>query len=239
MPVFADDPKVMPLIVQGDAEERLHHARTALTLFEQAEKADAKNSGILLRIAKTYLDLVDEAKPPEEAHYAERAVEYSKRAIELDPQNPKAHLSIAVGYGKLADFVGSKEKIEYSRIIKDEAEKSIALDAEDDYAWYLLGRWNFAVANVSGVLKTVARVAYGGLPSASNEEAARCYKKAADLAPQRLMHHSALARAYTALGKTDLAAKEWRTVLTLKPGTCDEENDRREAQKTLGLAKQD
>lgn len=239
MPVFADDLKVMPLIVQGDAEERQHHVRTALSLFEQAERIDANDPGVLLRIAKAYLDLVDESKSPEDKQDAEHAVEYSKRAVQIAPANAKAHLGVAAGYGRLTDFVGSKTKIEYSRIIKDETDRALSLDATDDFAWNILGRWNFAVANVNGLLKALAEIAYGGLPPASNEEAARCYKKAVELAPQRLMHHSGLARAYTAIGKPELAAKEWKTVLTLRPTGGEEENDRRDALKALGVVKEE
>jgi tetratricopeptide (TPR) repeat protein len=239
LPAFADEPKSMPLIVQGDTEERQHHPRTALALFEEAEKIEPNNPGILLRISHTYFDLIDETKPPEDVQDAERSLEYAKRALVLDPNNAKAHLGVAVGYGKLTDFVGSKTKVEYSKVIKDETEKSIAIDPADDFAWYLLGRWNFEVANIGGMLKFLANVVYGGLPAASNEEAVRCYKKAAEIAPQRLMHHSALARAYSALGKAELAVKEWRTVLSLKPTDKNEETDKEAAERTFKLTKSD
>jgi tetratricopeptide (TPR) repeat protein len=239
LPAFADDSRSMPLIIQGDTEERMHHPRTALALFEEAEKLEPRNPGILLRIAHAYFDLIDETKPPEEVQNAELSLEYSKRALELDPNNAKAHLSVAVGYGKLTDFVGSRTKVEYSKVVKDETEKSIAIDPEDDFAWYLLGRWNYEVANIGGMLKLAANIVYGGLPSASNEEAVRCYKKAAGIAPQRLMHHSALARAYAALGKVELAAKEWRTVLSLKPSDKNEELDKRLAERAEKPARSD
>jgi hypothetical protein len=111
--------------------------------------------------------------------------------------------------------------------------KSIALDPNDDYAWHVLGRWHFGVANVNAMLRTLAKVVYGGIPPASNEEAARHLKKASDLAPQRIIHHSELARIYTIMGQHDLAAKEWKAVLALPAVDKEDEADKREARAAL------
>lgn len=229
-PVLADDLKLTELIVQADTEEREHHPRAALPPLDEAEKLAPENPGILLRLSRIYMELADQAHALENA---QRCLEYAQRALQKDPECAKAHLGVAVGYGKLTDFVNSKTKIEYSKVVRDEAEKSIQLDPTDDYAWYLLGRWNYEVTNVSPMLKVIAKLVYGGIPSASHEEAVRYYKKAIELAPQRLMHHSGLARAYAALGKTDLAAREWRIVLTLPPSSREEEEDHAEAEKFL------
>ncbi len=233
LPALADDSKATHLVAQGDAEQSQHHTRAALALFEQAEKLDPANPALLLRISRAYSDLVEETKPPEDARDAGRSLDYAKRGLSLDPGGAKAHLAVAVAYGKLTDFVGNKTKLEYSKVIKSEAEKSLAIDAGDDFAWYLLGRWNYGVANVNGLLKALSTVVYGGLPPASNEEAVRCFKKAIEIAPQRLVHHSALARAYTSMGNRELAAKEWRTVLSLPATTSEEETDKAEARKAL------
>ena len=46
-----------------------------------------------------------------------------------------------------------------------------------------------------------ARVVYGGMPPATNDDAIRCLKKAVELGPRELSHHAALARAYSAAGR--------------------------------------
>jgi tetratricopeptide (TPR) repeat protein len=223
------------VLAEGDAEDRQGHTRAALTCFRQAEKIDPHNVGVLLRIAKQFSDLVEETKPEDAARsIAEQSLEYSKRAVEFDPRNAKGRLSLAVAYGRLTDFVGNKLKLEYSRIVKDETQKSIELDPADDFGWYVLGRWHFSVANVNAVLKAMARLVYGGMPQASNEEAARCLRKAVELAPQRLMHHSALARVYQAMGRKDLASREWQIVLALPASDKDEEKDKADARAALG-----
>ena len=235
-PALAEDPKLTALLKQGDAEERLGHTRAALNCFRAAEQLNPQHVGALLRISKQYSDLIATTQPPSAAEQlARRALQYSQRAVELEPKTAKAHLSVAIACGKLTDFVGNKEKLEYSKIIKGEAQKSIALDPTDDYAWHVLGRWHSGVANVGGVLKLMAKVVYGGMPSASNEEAARCLLKASELAPRRIIHHSELARVYQLMGKKALAKKEWESVLALPAVDREDLKDQADARAALGF----
>jgi tetratricopeptide (TPR) repeat protein len=235
---FAEDPRVTALLKQGDAEERLGHTRNALNHFRAAEEIDTRHVGVLLRISKQYSDLIAVTKPKEAAQQiAQKSLTYAQRAVEIDPNVAKGHLSLAIAYGKMTDFVGNKEKLEYSKLIKTEVEKSIELDQTDDYAWHVLGCWHGGVANVSGMLKLMAKLVYGGMPPASNEDAVKCFKKAIELAPQRIMHHSELARVYQNMGKNDLAAKEWKVVLSLPPADHEDEKDHAEAREALKLPK--
>ena len=233
---FAEEPKITTLLRHGDAEEKLGHTKAALADFRAAEELDANNVAVLVRLSKAYADLVDVTKPPEAAEqFAHKALDCAQRALDLDPKVAKAHLDRAIAYGKLTDFVGNKTKLEYSKIIKEETAKSIELDPTDDMAWYVLGRWHAGVANVSGVLRVLAKVVYGGMPAASNEEAAKCLKHATELAPQRIMHHAELARIYKAMGRADLAAKEWQTILALPSTDSDDEKEKTFAREGLGL----
>ena len=232
---LGEDPRVTALISKGDAKERQHHTRAALAAFRAAEQIEPENVGVLLRMAKQYSDLVDETRPENAARLlAEKARDYALRAVQLAPDNAKARLTLAVCYGKLTDFVGSKTKLEYSKLIRDETLASIALDPRDDFAWHVLGRWHFGVANVNGMLKAIANIVYGGLPEASNEEAIKALKRACEIAPQRIIHHSELARVYKAIGNDELAAKEWQLVLSLPATDIGDEKDKREAQTAVG-----
>lgn len=231
---FAEEPKVAALLREGEAEAKQGRTKTALAAFRAAEELDAKNVPVLLRLSRTYSDLVDVTKPPESEQFAHKSLDYAQRAVDLDPKVAKAHLSRAIAYGKLTDFVGNKTKLEYSKIIKEETEKSLALDPTDDFAWYVLGRWHAGVANVSGVLRVLAKVVYGGMPAASNEEALRCLKKAAELAPQRIRHRAELARLYKTMGQPGLAAKEWQAVLALPAAEADDEKEKTAARAALG-----
>jgi len=234
----ADDPRLVALVKQGDAEQRQGHAQAALNSFLAAEAIDNRDVGVLLRISKQYEDLIAVTKPKEAAEQvAKKAFAYAQRAVEIDPKVAKAHLCLAVAYGRMTDFIGNKEKLEYSKIIKDETVKSIELDPTDDYAWHVLGCWHSGVANVNGMLKLLAKMVYGGMPPASNEEAVKCLKKACELAPQRIMHRSELARVYQLMGQKDLADKEWKIVISLPMQDKDDETDQAEARAALNLPK--
>jgi tetratricopeptide (TPR) repeat protein len=235
VPAPADDnPQVAELIKLGVADDAHGDTRGAIEQFEAADKASPNNAVITVWLSKEYSDLIAVTKPPAEAaKVAQTSLDYAKRAVELDPGSAKAHLALAVGYGRMTDFTDNKTKLIYSKIIKEEAEKSLAIDPTDDYAYHVLGRWNYGIASLNPVLKLMAKFIYGGLPDASMEDAASYFKKAAEIAPQRIIHHLELARTYTALGKTDLADKEWETILTLHPANAEDEAAQKEARETL------
>jgi tetratricopeptide (TPR) repeat protein len=237
LPAFAEDSRVTTLLMRGDAQERQHHTRAALAAFRAAEQLEPDNVGVLLRMSKQYSDLITQAGSGADArNFAERARQYAARAVELAPDNAKAHLSLAICYGKLTEFVGSRTKVEYSKIVHDETLRSIEFDPHDDFAWHVLGRWHYEVANISSMLKTVAKLIYGGLPAASNEEAIKHLKKASEIAPQRIIHHSELARVYRTVGRMDLAIKEWQAVAVLPATDHDEEKEKSEAETALNRA---
>jgi tetratricopeptide (TPR) repeat protein len=238
MQVFAEDPRVTSFIQQGDLAEKQGKPRAALVSLRAAEAIEPQNVGVLLRISKQYGDLIDVTKPEDNAkRIADLALDYGNRALEVDPKNAKAHLNLAVSYGHLTDFVGNKTKLEYSKIIHDETVKSIELDPTDDFAWHVLGRWEAGVANVNGVLKALASLVYGGMPKASNEEAVKCFKKALEIAPQRIMHHGELAHVYKQMGKNDLALQEWQNTLGIRAQDSDDENYQKEGRAALEAAR--
>lgn len=233
---FAENEKLLALLQQGDVQFSHHQPRSALATFQEAEKLDPNRLDVLLRLSQQHGNLIAEAKSPADAQRsAERSLSYAKRSVEIAGENAKAHLALAVAYGRLADFVSNKTKLEYSKIIKTETLKSIVLDPTDDYAYHVLGRWNYSVANLNPVLKFMAQYIYGGVPVASNDEAVRYFKHAIEIAPQRIIHHHELARTYLAEGQRDLARKEWQTVLELPAFDAQDEQARREAKEALRL----
>jgi tetratricopeptide (TPR) repeat protein len=227
-------PEAEQLIEQGDAQVQALHAQEALALFDGAAKADPNDVEIILRVSQQCSNLISQANSPQEAEgYARRSLDEAKQAVAIAPDNPKAHLALAVAYGRLTDFEDSRTKVADSRHVKEEAEKTLELNPKEDFAYHVLGRWNYAVATLNPFLKLVAKYIYGGMPDASLEEAVRDYKKAIELAPERLIHHHELARTYVALGQMDDARKEWETELTLKPEDNEGVTDQKEAREEL------
>lgn len=227
---IAASPQAEQLIMQGDAEVRAMHADSALGFFDQAAKADPNDVEILLRISQACSNLIAQARTASEKEiYARRSLDEAKQALALAPENPKAHLAVAVAYGRLTDFVDNRTKVEYSRYVKAEADTTLELDPKEDFAYHVLGRWNYSVATLNGFMKLIAKYVYGGMPDASLEEAVRDFKKAIELAPERVIHHHELARAYVALGQMDDARAEWEKELTLRPEDNEGVKDQEEA----------
>lgn len=203
---FAANGPDSDLLAQGDALDKQLKTSEALAIYLEAEKVAPSDAEILRRIAKANAELmVDTDSKVKKKELGLKAVDYAKRAVAADPKNALAHLSLAICYGRVASLLDNQTKIDHSRLVKQEAEKSIALDPSNDYAYHVLGAWNYELAGLNMVLRAVAKVVYGGIPDASYEDAVKYFQKAIELAPQRVAHHIELGRTYAAMGKADLA----------------------------------
>ena len=192
---------------------RLAHA---LESYLQAEKLGATDPDTLTHIARQYALLMnDTASDEEQRRLGERALEYSKRAVAANPTHARSVLSVAICYGRLIRFQDTRTKVEYSRFVKEYADRALKLDPTDSYAWHVLGAWNYELAQMGPLSRAFVKVVYGGMPPASNEEAERLFRKAVELAPERVSHHAELGRTLAALGKKNEARLELNKALSL------------------------
>lgn len=207
------------LIRKGDTYYSKLQPTDALKFYLPAEKMEPNNPQLLVRIARQYRHLMtDAARKEEKLALGTTAVDYAKRAVSLLPNDPDTQLAVAISYGKLLPFLGSKEQVLDARIIKSAVDKVIAMDANNDLAWQVLGRWYLNLAEVSGVKRALAQVAYGKLPAATFEDAVRCFEKAIELNPNRLMHYIELGRTYADMGMAS-KAREFITKGLSMPNT--------------------
>ena len=196
------------LIKQGDIFYLKLQPDEALKFYLPAEKLDPDNAGLLVRISRQYRHLMsDAAKRDEKLRLGNIAVGYSRRAVALAPKDPEAQLSVAISYGKVLPLQGKREQVDNSRVIKAAAEKVLELDPRNDLGWHVLGRWYFNMANVGTVKRALAQLAYGKLPTATNDDAVRCFAKAIELNPSRLMHYIELGRTYAEMERPAEARK--------------------------------
>ena len=225
---------ITALIAQGDAYDAKLDNAHALEAYLEAEKLGSKDAETLYRIARQYaLSMNDTTSESTQLDLAQTALVYAKRAIAADPKSAKAQLSAAVCYGRLVPFVSSRQKVEYSRLIKEHADTALKLDPSDSYAWHILGVWNYELAKMGMMMRGVVKVVYGGMPPASNEEAARLLRKAVELAPDRVSHHVELGRTYLALGMKEEARGELQRGLALPNREKDDPESKRRAQEAL------
>ncbi len=190
------------LIREGDKLDAEYKPAAALQFYLPAEKLDPGNAALLVKIARQYVfRMPDLPSGAAQLQSGRTALAYAERAVKLAPNLCDAHLSVAICLGKLTPLLGNKESVEASRRIKLAAETAVKLDPRSDYAWHMLGRWHQAMADISGVTRVVAKLVYGELPAASNEEAARCFQQSIALKPDRLIHHIELGRTYAQMGR--------------------------------------
>jgi len=228
------NPDVDRLLTQGDAFDAQLDTAHALESYLKAEKLGSTDVGTLNRIARQYaLSMNDTASVAEQRQLGEKALGYAKRAVASDPNNAKAQLSAAICYGRLVSLVNTRTKVEYSRLIKQHADAALKLDPTDSYAWHVLGVWNYELAQMGGLTRAIVKVVYGGIPAASNEEAVRLFRKAVEIAPERVSHHTELGRALLAQGDPSAARTEFEKALALPAKEKDDPESKRRAQAAL------
>jgi tetratricopeptide (TPR) repeat protein len=223
------------LIKDGDGYYAKLQAANALRFYLPAEKIEPNNERLLVHISREYRHLMSDAKKPEEKRrLGTIAVEYAKRAAAIEPNDPDAQLAVAISYGKLQPLEGNWDKIQASHIIKDAADKVIKLDPHSDLGWHVLGRWHHELADVSAVRRALAQVVYGEvLPQSTYEEAAKCYQKAIELNPNRLMHYIELGRVYAQMGRTEEARHLITKGLAMPDTEKDDPETKRQGQEVL------
>ena len=196
------------LVEKGDIHDRENQNEQALGYYLPAEKINPKDSALLVKIARQYLFRMNELPTKaDKIQSARTALKYAERAVAVAPSECNSHLSVAICWGKLTPFLGNKEKIAASRQIKVSADRAVKLDPKNDYAWHLVGRWHQELANMGVATRAVAKLIYGELPAASNEDAVACFKKAIALNPKRLIHVVELGRTYAKMGRKEEARK--------------------------------
>jgi len=215
-PAWAADPGAAEWVRKGDALDAQLKTAEALAAYVQADQLDPGNAEILRRIAREQsLSMVDTTSKEEKRRRAEAGLDAAQRAVAADPGNALAQLALGICYGRVAPFTDNKTKIAYSKRVKEHTEKSLKLDPRNDYAYHVLGAWNYELAGLNALLRAAARLIYGEIPAASYEVAVGHFLKAIELAPNRVSHHVELGRTYAALGKKELAKASLEKGLSL------------------------
>jgi hypothetical protein len=229
-----DSTVVAELILKGDAFDHSFKPSVALQYYLPAEKMDPRNADALVRIARQYRHLMTDATTREKKlQYGALALDYSRRVASLAPNDSEAQLATAITYGKMLPLLGTKEQIDASSYIKNSADRALKLDPRNDTAWYILGRWHRAVAEVSGLKRTMGSMIYGKLPSSTNEAAVACFQKAIAINPARLRDYVELGRTYAVMGKKDDARRFITKGLAMSDVEKDDAESKRLGRETL------
>lgn len=223
------------LVKRGDELDAQLKTKEALAVYLEAEKLQPNDAELLHRIAKQYGESQNDVPSKDEKRsIGMKALDYSKRAIAADPKNAMAQLAVAVSYGRVTPYLDNKTKIAYSKLVKLHADKARELDPRgNDLVYHVLGAWNYELANLNSVLRAIAQLIYGKIPTASNEAAVENFKKAIELNPRRLANFVELGRAYAALGQKDEARTALEKGLSLPNRQRDDPETKNRARAAL------
>ena len=206
------------LISDAQQMEKRGDTDAAITVLKMADRFSPDNIEVTKLLARQYILKVDDATDPAaKKAYAEMALDLARKAADKLPNDSEAQVALAAAYGKLCDFVDGKSKIEYSKQIYFVATRALRLDPASDFGHLILAQWNFQMVFLNPFLKALTEIAFGQFPSASKEEAIVHYKKAIELAPERIVHHAEYAKALDVMGNSGEATQQWAKVLELKP----------------------
>ncbi|SKB00972.1 hypothetical protein SAMN02745166_03271 [Prosthecobacter debontii] len=192
----------------GRVYESKLESQRALDCYLQAERLAPTDADLLVNIARQYRHLMADARSEKDKlRLGNQALEYGYRAAKLGPQNSDAQLSVAISYGKMLPLLGAKEQVQSSKLIRQGAERAIQLNPRNDLAWHILGRWHRNVAEISGLKRTLAALVYEKLPEGTHADAVKCFTKAMEINPKRLIHYIELGRTYAQMGEPSEARR--------------------------------
>lgn len=221
-------------LAEAALAEKQGDLQAVLIQYGNAEKLASNNAANLCQLSRSYCELTYLTNSPAvQKSLLQAALTCAIRAFKADPRNAAAHASVAVCYAKSCPLYDIKTQLVYARLFKTEAERAIALDHRQDIAYYLLGRWNYSMANVGLLSRTYAKIVYGGLPPASNEAAIKNFQAASRLAPDRIINYQGLALAYEATGRKNLEVAALKKCCAMKPVDREDAIAQTEAKKKL------
>jgi tetratricopeptide (TPR) repeat protein len=205
------------LIQRGHEYERALDIRAALQCFEEAAKLVPNDIESLCMAAKQWSDLTfyhDVRSDQERQLVNLKAIEYAERATTAHPTRFEGYLGLCISKGRLALFCDNRNKVHLAKEAQDNARKALELGPESDIAHHLMGRWHHEMSKINGLVRTLIRIMYGtALQTGTREDAMEMYRKAIELAPNRLVHHTELARVALELGHTEEARASLITAL--------------------------
>jgi len=206
------------LISDAEQLEKEGDTDSVITVLKTAEHLSPENVEVTKLLARQYVLKVDDVVDlGAKKTFAELALDLARKAADKLPSDSQAQAALAAAYGKLCDLVDGKLKVEYSKKVYVEATKALRLDPDSDFGHLILAQWNFQMVFLNPFLKAFTEIIYGQFPPASKEEAIAHYKKAIELAPERIVHHAEYAKALDVMGDTNEARLQWTKVTELKP----------------------
>ncbi|MFQ6614197.1 MAG: tetratricopeptide repeat protein [Fidelibacterota bacterium] len=211
---------VSDLLTQADQLHEDNNYDQVFTVLKQAESMEPDNFEVIWRLARAHFDLSDNTTDEEAISknvYA--GFDYAKRALEMNPDRAESHKWYGILIGRVGELEGTEQKIKNSYLVAEHTLKAIELDPTDDGNYHVMGRWNYTLADLSWIERTVAGLVYAEPPEASFEDARDFFQKAINIDPTAIRNYVWLGKTYEELDDDDAAATAYKKALSLPADT--------------------
>ncbi|MGE5107735.1 MAG: tetratricopeptide repeat protein [Sphingobacteriales bacterium] len=225
---------VAELFTKADQFEKQLKEEDAYSTYKEIIKTEPRNvkaltmcSELASRIGKRQ---DDKAKSMD---FYNAAKIYAQRALGADSTSPDANCAMAIAMGRMSMVSSGKEKVMNVREIKRYADIALKYDPRSFKAWHILGKWNYEVSNLNGLEKAFIKLLYGGMPSASIDDAIKYYEKSKSIEPTFILNLFELAKTYHKNGQDDKAIENINKLLRLPNRTAEDPWYKSESKKLL------
>ncbi|MFO7769354.1 MAG: hypothetical protein R6W82_10435 [bacterium] len=224
-----------PLTARVDSLNDEGSYQQAMDLLLPALQRDPDDYALLWRASEVLANwgrITRQDEDLQEQRY-EEAVAFARQAVAQDSTDAEGWFHLGKAVGRLALFRGGKTKVNMSKEVKEAFEEALAIEPDHPLALHGLARWHREVTNLSWFLKTAAKIIYGGLPPASNEQSVELFMEAIRLQPDNIAHRLELGKTYLEMDREEEAAASFRKVLELPATRTDDEEWKQEAEELL------
>jgi len=229
---------ITALIKEGNRLEAIPDENAAFHKFREVLKHQPLNMYALCRSSELCSRIGKrQTNPKVRADYYNAAKTYAGIALKINPNDADANCVMAIALGRSSMSKSGREKVETAREIKKHLDVSLNSDPTNFKTWHIPGRWEYEIANLSGMERTIVKILYGGIPPASIKQAIIAFEKSRALQPGFLLNYLEMARAYKDDDQTQKAIYYLKHLLTLPNQTEDDPAIKEEARKYLAAWK--
>lgn len=208
--------------------------RGALALYSEALSMAGKNSEILWRISRSYIDIADELPAGTDVEISrqlemyEQALEFAEKSVAVGPQNSMAFTLRGIARARVTRFKGFWESVGLLDEVREDLERALEIDSTNHRAHYALARVHEKVVERPWIIRWPLGLGWG-----SRETALEHFETAARLGWDDIEYRLACAHVYIDEEDYERARAHLSLIPLLKPQRRSDEASRREARHLL------
>uniref|UniRef100_A0A915PRD7 Nuclear cap-binding protein subunit 1 n=1 Tax=Setaria digitata TaxID=48799 RepID=A0A915PRD7_9BILA len=135
----------------------------------------------------------------------------------------EAHKWYGIVLSYVSEYEGTRQQVRHSFEVRKHLEKALDLNSTDATTWHALGVWFFTYADLSPWKALIVKALFGSVPTATYEDALRCFQKAEFISPN--VHSSNLwylAEVKSRLGEKEEAFELYKAAFKMPIVTMDD-----------------